>query len=196
MEKIKNIKQEFTIWAIITIYLIKFIDYLPVWLDFILPALLILLFYYYTDKESIKFRLKFNRPDLILAIGLIFVSSLVLYLFRDIAFKIRIQNEINVYYLLGFVTFNGFREELFFRFALIRLDQNRFLTFLRLFITSIFFGYAHYNIGLPSGLIGSILTFIFSVFISLLYIRSKSFGLVWLTHSIMDAIIIYIIMKM
>ncbi len=196
MEKIKSIKQEFTIWAMMSVYLLQFIDYLPVWLDFILPAVLITLFYYLANNERGNFRLKFSRWDFLIAIGLIVASSIVLYWLRDVAFEYRIRNEINILYLLGFVIFNGFREEILFRFALIRLNQNKIMTFLSIFITSVFFGYAHYKIGMPSGIIGSILTFIFSILISLLYVKSKSFGLVWLTHSVMDAVIIYIVMKM
>jgi len=90
---------------------------------------------------------------------------------------------------------NGLREEFFFRFNLQRYLASDGQIAGPILCSSILFGYMHFYNAFQQGLLGIFLTFLFGIIIGIQYRYFKSALLTWLTHSLTDTIMFFIILN-
>ncbi len=91
---------------------------------------------------------------------------------------------------------NGLREELLFRFLFLDLLSGKMSRFGAVLLSSLLFGFVHYQNGFPAGGLGVVLTFCFGLAMCTQYFLFKSKKLVWLTHSLTDFLMFAVILQM
>lgn len=60
--------------------------------------------------------------------------------------------------------------------------------------SSLFFGYIHFTNGFPQGGLGVVLTILYGALVGAQFFYFKSASLTWLTHSLADAIMFFVIL--
>ncbi len=88
---------------------------------------------------------------------------------------------------------NGLREELLYRYFLQRIFTRSLAAPVAVLLQAVAFGFLHFQNGFPQGWVGVVLTSIFGLALGVQYYLFNSITLVWLTHSLADAIMFSII---
>ncbi len=89
---------------------------------------------------------------------------------------------------------NGLREEILFRFTLQNGLSQLGSPVTAIVCSSLFFGYIHFTNGFPQGGLGVVLTILYGVLVGAQFFYFKSASLTWLTHSLADAIMFFVIL--